>query len=102
MGERETYWKQFVDPSMWSPTHPILNTANVRMVEVTDKTAVPLADGVNVNESEFADISTVVTPIDFQCLKPGLGLVLHHKNADPYGRPAGGFYCMRKCVRADK
>lgn len=31
---REAYWAQFVDPSAWTPTHPILQSADVRMVKV--------------------------------------------------------------------
>lgn len=33
-GEREDYWKQFVDPSTWAWSHPVLMAADVKVVEL--------------------------------------------------------------------
>jgi len=33
VADREVYWAQLVDPSQWKPSHPVLESADIRMVE---------------------------------------------------------------------
>lgn len=111
-GEREEYWKQFVDPSSWSWTHPVLMSADIKLVETLsepDPAAVAAAAAKNgtkeeggeedEEEEETTDPSAEVPaqssddlsearkarirPVPLGPMRPGLALVLRHKSSTP-------------------
>ncbi|CAE8618657.1 unnamed protein product [Polarella glacialis] len=102
---RETYWSQVADPSKWSMQHPILQTADIRMVKCTapeKKPEKPEKKEETTEEEEEAKVETVegeplakLEPIPMGPLKAGLGMIFRHK-ADSEVR-AGSFFCTREC-----
>lgn len=107
--ERQAYWAQLVDPTAWSPNHPVLQSADVRLVKIE---AAPPADDDQPQEeakatgsaaaepqAEAAAPKTRVSPLPLGPLKPGLGLILRHKaNSGPR---EGTFFCTRLCAELE-
>jgi len=99
-------WKQFVDPAAWKASHPILQTADVRMVRCLPPADESFASGVTepAAETETAaqdgddgpeEPTTRVEPMPLGPFQPGLGLILLHKtDSDGIGK----FYCLRECT----
>lgn len=100
--DREAFWRQFVDPSQWSPKHPVLQSADIRMVECSaaeeqkeaQDDAKDDADADKVDPDE--GLTRKLRPVGFGPMKPGLGMILRHK-ADA-GARAGSFFCSRECI----
>jgi len=96
---REGYWDQLANPSKWSATHPVLQGADISMVELE-----PQENRQALSEEEERLRAGEVQPeprlkstaVDLQAMKPGLGLLLRHKK-EGYS-PAGSFFCIRECT----
>eukprot|EP00928_Gymnodinium_smaydae_P026035 TRINITY_DN20554_c0_g2_i1.p1 TRINITY_DN20554_c0_g2~~TRINITY_DN20554_c0_g2_i1.p1 ORF type:complete len:326 (-),score=73.45 TRINITY_DN20554_c0_g2_i1:1088-1921(-) len=101
--DREAYWAQLVDPSKWSPSHPVLASANVRMVECTakGKDAAKGAAKEEPAEGEEEGPSKALRPVALGPLRVGLGLTLRHKDNAGDAR-AGSFFCTRECTVLEK
>jgi len=111
-GGRKGFWEQFADPTKWSPQHPVLQSADIRMVRCAPPEDVAkdgATEGDKAEEEEkppepliIADEPTPsarLQPIDLQPLKAGLGFILRHK--DDAGPRAGRFYCTRECTEME-
>lgn len=109
--DRQAYWAQLADPSSWSPEHPVLASADIRMVSIakTDKDAAKVdkedadtddaTSNANAADSDAARKPSVqVKPIELQRLKVGLGMMLRHKVGDN----AGSLFCTRACTALDE
>jgi len=106
---REVYWAQVADPTKWSPTHPIMSSADIRMVECPPD-LVPADEALAKKAAESADrpmdekgmIDTALTPMDkLVPLKERFGFIMRHKQ-DGGGVEAGGLFCTRECSRLAK
>jgi len=111
---REAYWAQFVDPSAWKATHPILESADVRMVDFKtgDGNAAVVATERKENEEIQDEVSGALDeaalepsarlkPVELKSFVPGLGLILRHKSGNdlPHGLAREGlFFCSRECT----
>lgn len=109
---REAYWAQFADPTAWSSTHPILASADVRMMEVTSsdsdapsngasealaaKDANKPVDNAHDRDVEKKEPTARLRPISFKPFAKGLGLILRHKAGS--GPREGLFFCARECT----
>mmetsp|Transcript_90747 Transcript_90747/g.194634 ORF Transcript_90747/g.194634 Transcript_90747/m.194634 type:complete len:277 (-) Transcript_90747:50-880(-) len=98
---RQVYWAQFVDPTTWDVAkHPVLQSADVRTVRVDTEVppAEPLADAA---AASGAHASKRVTPLPegLVALKPGLGLILRHKEGS--GVRTGTLFCTRECTQME-
>lgn len=101
--DREACWKQFVDPSAWSPEkHPIAQTADIRMVKwlEQDRQKPRPAEDIDPKILQSEEISSRLEGVPFGRLKPGLGLELRHK-AGTVPR-AGTIFCARECVKLEE
>jgi len=115
-GKREDYWAQFVNPTKWGPTHPILASADVRMVQMTQEKAIkdsgtangekdgkekkPKDDGrLKVSDKDQAEdeeeFSPGVKPVPLKALDTGFGFMLRHKKGTPHERM---LFCTRECT----
>lgn len=113
-GKREDYWAQFVNPTKWAPSHPILLSADVRMVQMTqesykdqsassvkkdkkkpkggdDKQAVP-DDG----QGEAEELNPGLKPVPLKALELGYGFILRHKEGS--GAHEKKHFCTRECT----
>eukprot|EP00929_Paragymnodinium_shiwhaense_P002512 TRINITY_DN102780_c0_g1_i1.p1 TRINITY_DN102780_c0_g1~~TRINITY_DN102780_c0_g1_i1.p1 ORF type:complete len:312 (-),score=72.04 TRINITY_DN102780_c0_g1_i1:51-986(-) len=119
--DREAYWAQLVDPSAWSPTHPVLWSADIRMVKCGlaqgnggasgDADAATSGEAAAEKEKEEVEpvdapsaangasksdaVQKTVRPVPLGCLKPGLGMILRYKEGN---WRAGLHFCTRECV----
>merc|ERR1712039_15079 len=94
---RKDYWAQFVDIREWSvERHPVLQSADVRMVKCTDKIGVAKTS----DNADGEEPDTELKPVDPQVMKPGLGFILRFKAGS--GPRAGQFYCTRKCIEMEQ
>jgi len=90
---REAYWAQFVDPTAWSLDHPVLQSADVRLVKIEESAK---ADETSTSSSAPG---AAVSPLPLGPLKQGLGLILRHKaNSGPR---EGSFFCTRLCAKLE-
>lgn len=122
-GSREDYWRQFADPSTWSPQHPVLQSADVRMVKccaadseeglqaAADAAAAAaaaagdevaevdeIAEALKADAGEAAE-ARHLQPVAHGPLGPGLGLILRHKAGT--GPREGSFFCSRECTKLE-
>lgn len=112
---REAYWSEFANPGAWSTSHPIVATADVRMVQVSSASdgstsapaasSAPVASGtdqeaesesLNADDGEPPEPSERLKPIDMKPLAPGLGMIMRHKSGS--GPREGLFFCARECT----
>lgn len=125
-GGREAFWAQLADPTAWSMNHPVLQTADIRMVRCGGRNGDSAGAGGTANgdadsdtkaaagessdtettarteaDSEGPAPSTKLQPISLQPLSVGLGFILRHKESDG-GPRAGSFFCTRECTTLDK
>lgn len=114
--DREAYWAQLVDPSQWSKTHPVLQSADLRMVncakllkevassaaaeERTDTDKADDDDPYVDKPPKVMEASSSLESVALGPMRPGLGLVLRHKSGG--GDLGGAFYCTRACSRLEK
>jgi len=99
---REGYWDQLADPSKWSASHPVLQGADISMVELQ-----PEENRHALSEEEERLRACEVQPeprlkstaVDLQAMKPGLGLLLRHKKGE--SPRAGSFFCIRECTKLE-
>lgn len=110
-GGREEYWAQLVDPTRWAPNHPVLQSADIRMVRCGDDDADKSRGGsedakddeplpnphATVADEGLAVPSAKLRPVELQPLAVGLGFILRHKPAE-VGPRTGSFFCTRKCT----
>jgi len=99
---REAYWAQLVDPTAWSPEHPVLQSADVRLVRIeVSAEAEPARDGASAapGAAEAGGPLARVSPLPLGPLRPGLGLILRHKAGS--GPREGSFFCMRLCAELE-
>jgi len=105
--DRNAYWAQVADPSAWKPTHPVLQSANVRMVEYLNGEGTSGTENVDSNATNSEGGSSSVSarqaakvskPIDLGPFKLGRGLVLRHKEGTGF---AGDVFCTRECIELD-
>jgi len=117
VADRLVYWEQVMDPTKWKETHPILQSADVRLVECTglETKDTDEAAGQSASEAETDTAgtrqpddavqnvgdppNTKLTPVPLGPLKEGLGLILRHKTGS--GPREGTFFCTRKCIQLD-
>lgn len=124
-GGREVFWKQLADPTAWSINHPVLQSADIRMVRCdavgkddsaaagatngdstngTGAAAEGAAEGAEaaaaVDDNGLPAPSTKLQPINLKPLAVGLGFILRHKESDG-GPRAGTFFCTRECTKMD-
>mmetsp|Transcript_86641 Transcript_86641/g.245688 ORF Transcript_86641/g.245688 Transcript_86641/m.245688 type:complete len:292 (+) Transcript_86641:93-968(+) len=93
---REVYWSQFVDPTSWSQTHPILQTADVCVVNC-DAPVERAGSTTEQADERPENASTQFTKAPLSRLKPGLGIAMLHKTVEN----KGALFCTRKCVKCD-
>eukprot|EP00927_Polykrikos_kofoidii_P055503 TRINITY_DN49749_c0_g1_i1.p1 TRINITY_DN49749_c0_g1~~TRINITY_DN49749_c0_g1_i1.p1 ORF type:complete len:315 (-),score=45.64 TRINITY_DN49749_c0_g1_i1:131-1075(-) len=125
VAEREAYWAQLADPSTWSPAHPVLQSADVRMVEFGTRDVNPGAAGARSSDTNDAAVATTaevstdlsmetdnvsdgssfptntsmtLKPVPLGPLKEGFGMVLRHKKGT---RREGGHFATRKCTKLE-
>mmetsp|Transcript_22212 Transcript_22212/g.62235 ORF Transcript_22212/g.62235 Transcript_22212/m.62235 type:complete len:321 (-) Transcript_22212:77-1039(-) len=128
-GGRAAFWAQLVDPTKWSMSHPVLQSADIRMVECTkpeaekndtgskdetskesagDKAAAEAAEPAepakspNATEADEGLVapSAALRPVELRPLEAGLGFILRHKQS--LGGPrAGSFFCARECTKLE-
>lgn len=101
---REAYWNQFVDPTKWKSTHPIVCSADMAMVRVSRE---PRTDGAAApNRSDDDEFVTTLDGVHvseltkLQPLKPSLGIMMRHKKSTE--RLGGHLYCTRECTKLEK
>lgn len=87
---REQYWKQLSDPSSWSTKHPVLQSADVRMMQCA---------AAEEMEADSAEPLRHLRPVPLGPLKPGFGLILRYKAGS--GPREGSFFCTRECVKLE-
>lgn len=99
--DRAAYWAQFADPSSWSTErHPVLQTADVRMVHWDSSAAAEMAKNGDHEQKEPGSLSAKMKAASLGELKPGFALILRHKAG--VGPRAGSFFCMRECVQSER
>ncbi|CAK0865964.1 unnamed protein product [Prorocentrum cordatum] len=111
--DRDAYWAQLVDPSRWSTTHPVLQSADLRMVDCSKLLKEVAAGAAVVTDTDevasygdedkppkVMEASSSLESVALGPLRPGLGLVLRHKGGT--GALAGAFYCTRACTLLEK
>jgi len=104
-GGRETFWKQFADPSTWSANHPLLRSADIKMATCGEEGAAAIAAAKEaIAKDPELDDGVLDTKLKYlDSLKPlaeGLGVIMRHK--ENVGPNPGGFFCTRECIRLDK
>lgn len=105
-GGREAYWAQLADPTTWTMSHPVLQSADIRMVQCSsaDK-AQPDAQPEAQPEAQpqpgadGAPPETQLRPVPLAPLGAGLGLILRHKEGS--GPRSGSFFCTRACEQLE-
>mmetsp|Transcript_93397 Transcript_93397/g.268943 ORF Transcript_93397/g.268943 Transcript_93397/m.268943 type:complete len:289 (-) Transcript_93397:77-943(-) len=108
-GGRKALWEQLADPTKWSPRHPVIASADLRMVRCTAAEESANGDGKteppkpqpNAALGDEATPSTRLEPVELRPLQEGLGFILRHKSDDP-GPRAGTFYCTRECTKLEQ
>jgi len=99
---RESYWAQLADPSKWSATHPVMQGADISMVELEpeeNRQALSEEDMQKRAGEYQPEPRLTSTAVALQAMKPGLGLLLRHKK-DASDR-AGSFFCIRECTKVE-
>lgn len=102
---RKVYWEQFVEPSKWSQSHPVVQSAVISMVqnvlaensgqrEKDGEEAAKVTCETNPNEEQTSDPLLGLKVVPFGPMAVNRGLTLRVRNGDM----EGSFFCARLCT----